>query len=141
MNAVSEQMKHVLMDGFPHLCNDVPLRQLPETHPEVITQQALEESSKKFMVSPIDVARTMFFVFEGLDAVLDARSANSGNDPWNPEHRYMLRRLTLALARYMDGPERRFELKEIDECVFSVLILDEELLEQYPELSSRPAVQ
>ena len=53
----------------------------------------------------------------------------------------MLRRLTLALARYMDGEERRFELKEIDECLFAVLILDEELLEHYPELGLRPQLQ
>lgn len=141
MNAVSEQMKHVLMDGFPKLFNEVPLSQLPDTHPEVITQKALEESANKFMVSPIDVARTMFFVFEGLDAVLDARSANYGDGQWNLEHRYMLRRLTLALARYMDGPEQRFDLKEIDECLFAVLILDDELLEQFPELGIRPVIQ
>jgi hypothetical protein len=134
-------MKQVLMDGYPQLLPEVPLSQLPDTHPEVITQKVLEEASKKFMVSPIDVARTMFFVFEGLDAVLDARSANCGDGQWNLEHRYMLRRLTLALARYMDGAERRFELKEIDECLFAVLILDEELLEQYPELGLGPQLQ
>lgn len=141
MYAMSVQMKHVLMEGFPELFNEIPLRQLPETHPEVVTQKALEEASKKLMVSPIDVARTMFFVFEGLDAVLDARSANCGDGQWNLEHRYMLRRLTLALARYMDGAERHFELKEIDECLFAVLILDEELLEHYPELGLRPRLQ
>jgi hypothetical protein len=141
VNALSDQMKQVLMDGYPQLCNEVPLCQLPETHPEVITQRALAESSKKLMVSPIDVARTMFFVFEGLDAVLEARSANCGEAQWNIEHRYILRRLALALARYMDGPERRFDLKEIDECLFAVLILDEELLEQYPELGLSPQLQ
>lgn len=141
MNAMSVQMKHVLMEGFPKLFNEIPLFQLPEKHPEVVTQKALEEASKKLMVSPIDVARTMFFVFEGLDAVLDSRSANCGDGQWNLEHRYMLRRLTLALARYMDGAERKFELKEIDECLFAVLILDEELLEHYPELGLRPRLQ
>ncbi len=141
MNAMSEQMKHVLMEGFPELLNEIPLRQLPDTHPEAITQKVLEEASKKLMVSPIDVARTMFFVFEGLDAVLDARNANCGDGQWNLEHRYMLRRLTLALARYMDGADRQFELKEIDECLFAVLILDEELLEHYPELGLKPQLQ
>ena len=89
MKEVIENMKHVLMDGYPKLFNEVPLRQLPDTHPEAITQKVLVEASKKYMVSPIDVARTMFMALEGLDAVLDARSANSGDgtvEPWASVH-------------------------------------------------------
>ena len=141
MKEVIENMKHVLMDGFPKLFNEVPLRQLPDNHPEVITQKVLVEASKKYMATPVDVARTMFMALEGLDAVLDARSANRGDEQWNLGHRYMLRRLTLAVVRYMDGPDRGFDLKEVDECLFSALILDDELLEEHPELGINPALQ
>lgn len=141
MNPMSAQMKDVLLEGYPELFNEIPLGQLPETHPEVVTQKVLEETSKQFIVSPIDVARTMFRAFEGLDAVLEARRANLGDVKWDARHLYMLRRLTLALVRYMDGAERRFELKEIDECLFAVLTLDDELLEEYPELGLTPQLQ
>jgi hypothetical protein len=83
----------------------------------------------------------MFMALEGLDAVLDARSANRGDERWNLGHRYMLRRLTLAVVRYMDGPDRTFDLNEVDECLFAVLILDDELLEEHPELGINPALQ
>jgi len=141
MKEVIEHMKHLLMDGYPKLFNEDSLRELPDTHPEVLTQKVLVGTSKKFMANPADVARTVFMALEGLDAVLNARSANRGDKPWNPQHRYMLRRLTLAVVRYMDGPDRSFKLKEVDECVFAVLILDEELLEEYPELGISPALQ
>jgi hypothetical protein len=141
MKEVIENLKPVLMEGYPVLFNDVPLSQLPQTHPEVVTQNVLVEVSKTYMVNPIDVARTMFVAFEGQAAVLEARSANCGEENWNPGHRYMLRRLTLALVRYMDGPDRRFELKEVDECLFAVLILDDELLEEHPELGINRALQ
>lgn len=81
----------------------------------------------------------MFTAIEGLDAVIAARSANRGNEQWNHDHRFMLRRLTLAIMRYMDGPDRSFELNEVDECLFAVLILDDELLEEHPELAFNPS--
>ena len=141
MKEVIEKMKHVLMDGYPKLFNEVPLRQLPDTHPEVITQKVLFDASKKLIVNPIDVARAVFMALEGLDAVLKARSANSGDGKWDLRHQYMLRRLTLAVVRYMDGPDRRFELKEVDECLFAVIVLDDELIEAHPELGISPVFQ
>ncbi len=141
MKEVIENMKQVLMDGYPKLFNEVPLRQLPDTHPEAITQKVLVEASKKYIANPADVARAVFMALEGLDAVLKARSANSGDGKWDLRHQYMLRRLTLAVVRYMDGPDRRFELKEVDECQFAVLILDDELLEEHPELGISPVLQ
>lgn len=141
MKEVIENLKPMLMEGYPVLFNDVPLSQLPQTHPEVVTQNVLVEVCNTYMVNPIDVARTMFVAFEGQAAVLEARSANCGEESWNPGHRYMLRRLTLALVRCMDGPDRRFELNEVDECLFAVLILDDELLEEHPELGINRAFQ
>ena len=141
MKEVIENTKQVLMDGYPKLFNEVPLRQLPDTHPEAITQKVLVEASKKYIANPADVARAVFMALEGLDAVLKARSANSGDGKWDLRHQYMLRRLTLAVVRYMDGPDRRFELKEVDECQFAVLILDDELLEEHPELGISPVLQ
>ncbi len=87
MKEVIEHMKQLLMDGYPKLFNETSLRELPDTHPEVITQKVLVGSSKKFMANPADVARTVFMALEGLDAVLNARSANRGDKPWNPQHR------------------------------------------------------
>ena len=141
MKEVIESMKHVLMDGYPKLFNEVPLMQLPDTHPEAITQKVLVEASKMYMANPADVARTVFMALEGLDAVLKARSANSGDGKWDLRHQYMLRRLTLAVVRYMDGPDRRFELKEVDECLFAVIVLDDELIEAHPELGISPVFQ
>lgn len=141
MKEVIENMKQVLMDGYPKLFNEVPLRQLPDTHPEAITQKVLVETSKKYIANPADVARAVFMALEGLDAVLSARRANNGDGKWDLRHQYMLRRLTLAVVRYMDGPDRRFELKEVDECLFAVLILDDELLEEHPELGISPVLQ
>mgnify|MGYP004700905599 CR=1 FL=1 len=141
MKEVIENMKQVLMDGYPKLFNEVPLMQLPDTHPEAITQKVLVEASKKYMANPADVARAVFMALEGLDAVLSARRANSGDGKWDLRHQYMLRRLTLAVVRYMEGPDRRFKLKEVDECLFAVLILDDELLEEHPELGISPVLQ
>ena len=102
MKEVIENMKTVLLDGMPNLFHGTPLSQLPESHPEVLTQKVLVE--------------------------------------WNHDHRFMLRRLTLAIMRYMDGPGRSFELNEVDECLFAVLILDDELLEEHPELAFNPSL-
>ena len=41
----------------------------------------------------------------------------------------------------MDGPDRRFELKEVDECLFAVIVLDDELIEAHPELGISPEFQ
>lgn len=46
MKEVIEHMKHLLMDGYPKLFNEDSLRELPDTHPEVLTQKVLVGTSK-----------------------------------------------------------------------------------------------
>ena len=60
MKEVIENMKTVLLDGMPNLFHGIPLSQLPESHPEVLTQNVLVDASKKYIANPIDIARAMF---------------------------------------------------------------------------------
>ena len=140
MKEIIENMKTVLLDGMPNLFHGIPLSQLPESHPEVLTQKVLVAASKKYIANPIDIARAMVAALAGSDAVLTARRANSGDGEWNHDHRFMLRRLTLAIMRYMHGPGTSFELNEVDESLFAVLILDDEVLEEHPELAFNPSL-
>jgi hypothetical protein len=127
MQDVIEGIAMLLLDGMPNLSSRTPLNRLPKRHPEVVIQSVLVNTANKLMAPPVAIARFFFSAIAGPNGFLDAREANAGDCQWNHEHRHMLRRLTLAVMRHLDGPNETYQLQEIDDFLFAVLITDEEL--------------
>ena len=127
MREVIEGIAMLLLDGMPNVSTSTPIKRLPKKHPEVVIQSVLVNTANKLMVPPVAIVRFFFTSIAGESGYQDARDANSGEGQWNPEHHQMLRRLTLAVMRHMDGPGKSYSLQEVDEFIFAVLISDEEL--------------
>ena len=126
MREIIEGIAMLLLDGMPNVSSSTPLKKLPKKHPEVVIQSVLVNTANKLMVPPVAIARFFFTSIAGESGYQDARDANNGEGQWNQEHRQMLRRLTLAVMRHLDGSGESYPLKEVDEFIFAVLISDDE---------------
>ena len=120
-------IEELLIQGYPKFDPNRPLISLSKAHPERRLQNALQENSERFSVSPLAMARHWLESIAGASGIARARLASEGKITWNPPYRFILRRLTLAWLRSVGGPEARFGLEQIDGYATMLLLYDLEI--------------
>ncbi len=123
-----DRLKDMLLACYPAFNPGRSLKSLKDVkHPEVMIQRILDETATMFLVSHIAVAHLWFSSITGDEGFKSARLAYEDEVPWIPEHRFILRRLSLAVLRQFGGRKASFTLEQVDYFALSILLSEDEL--------------
>ncbi len=122
------RLKKMLLDAYPTFNPGRPLKSLKDLkHPEVMIQRILDDTATMFLVSHIAIAHLWFSSITGEAGFKAARLAYDEEEPWVPEHRFILRRLSLAVLRQFGGRKASFTQVQVDYFALSILLTEDEL--------------